>query len=283
VISSNGFSCIKATSAFLVRTTRRSVLGGELNTFWDGRRPFVRLRAGFFDFALTLSALAFTVDVMTDDRKSGFALMLAVGGLLIIMMFHPTGGRSTAGEFDSTVRRNMIVHSLALACIPLLFLGTLGIYRRLAAPDRLSLSALVLYAFAMVAVMNAAVANGFSGSYLWQKLHTADAASPQSSMSSDVLRALSGYNFSVNQAFALVFVVASSAAILLWSIETLRKGSFPRALGVYGCVVGAFGALGVLTGHSMSTVHGFGGLAMLSQGVWYIGAGVSLLKSKTAV
>ena len=101
---------------------------------------------------------------MTDDRKCGLALILGTAGLFVIMMFHPTGGgHLTPSEFDSMVRRNIAVHSLALAFVPVLFLGALGIYRRLASPDRLSLSGLVLYAFAMMAAMNAAVASGFAG------------------------------------------------------------------------------------------------------------------------
>ena len=68
-----------------------------------------------------------------------------------------------------------------------------------------------------------------------------------------------------------------SGAILLWSTAILRKGALSRGLGVYGCVLGAFGLIGVVSGHSMSSVHGFGGLVMLSQGIWYVAAGVLLL------
>ena len=43
-------------------------------------------------------------------------------------------------------------------------------------------------------------------------------------------------------------VVASSAAILLWSIAILRTGALSRGLGIYGSIVGSFGVLGVLSG-----------------------------------
>jgi hypothetical protein len=83
----------------------------------------------------------------------------------------------------------------------------------------------------------------------------------------------------LNQAFALVFVVASSAAILLWSIAILRSGIFSRALGIYGCFVAPLTLIAVLSGHIRLNVHGFG-IVVLSQAVWFISAGVLLWKEK---
>lgn len=48
----------------------------------------------------------------------------------------------------------------ALASLPLIVLGVLGLSQRLIGPDHLALAALVLFAFATVAVMNAAVMDG---------------------------------------------------------------------------------------------------------------------------
>ena len=193
------------------------------------------------------------------------------------MMFHPTGGGSIApDQLESVVRRNIAVHSLALACLPVLFLGALGIYRRLAASDRLSLAGLVLYGFALVGSMNAAIASGFLGSFLLEKITSADLASTV------FWRNLATYNFSANQAFTVVFVVASCVAILLWSIATLVNGALSRGLGIYGCVLGLFGVVGILSGYSMSRVHGFGGLVFLGQSIWYIASGILLWNTKTA-
>src|SRR5262249_50686249 len=117
---------------FRVRTVRRS-------GFPDIAGGFVRLPPRCCALALTGCGFASTVRFMTDDRASGLALLFSSVGLLVVIAFHPTSG-------NFSVARNIAVHSLALATIPVMFLGALGIYRRLAAANRLSLSGLVLYA-----------------------------------------------------------------------------------------------------------------------------------------
>src|SRR6476646_2093132 len=99
----------------------------------------------------------------------------------------------------------------------------------------------------------------------------------------DVWRALFSYNVQVNQAFAIAFVIASAAAILLWSIQILRGRTLTRGLGVYGCLVASFCVLGILTGHTMRNIHGFAGLAFLGQAAWYFAIGIQLFNSKTTL
>src|SRR5215472_5117865 len=99
---------------------------------------------------------------MTDNRMSSIAFFVGMTGTIITMALHPTsqdlGGG--VGHADHMMQLNVAVHSLALVCIPILFLGALGLTRRLAAPNRLALSALVMFGFADVAVMIAAAASG---------------------------------------------------------------------------------------------------------------------------
>jgi hypothetical protein len=96
---------------------------------------------------------------MTDDRLSGLALISASGGMIITMSLRPTG-HVAAAQVEPMIHMLIAVHALALACVPLMFLGTWGLSRRLASPDRLAVAGLVLYTFALLAVMNAAVADG---------------------------------------------------------------------------------------------------------------------------
>jgi len=205
---------------------------------------------------------------MRDDRKSGLTLLMGTAGFLVVMAFHPVRG-------NFSIFRNIAVHSLVLAVLPIMFIGAIGLYRRLAAPDQLGLSGFVLYAFATVAAMNAGVASGFLGSYLVEKIDAAESESV-----TNLWRALFDYNFQVNQAFAMLFMVASSAAILLWSIAILRGRKLGQGLGVYGCVVAAFCIGGILMGYGMTTIHGFGGLVFLSQGVWFFTSGVALSRAQ---
>jgi hypothetical protein len=211
---------------------------------------------------------------MTDNRKSALALIIGMIGTIITMAFHPTGHDLVTSEhFDSMMRLAVAVHALALICLPIIFLGTLGLYRRLAGANRLSLTALVMYGFAAVAVMNAATLSGLVAPGLARHMLTNEAGSR------DMWSIAFHLSGDLNQAFALVFVVASWAAILLWSIAILRSGNFSRALGIYGCCVAPITLIAVLSGHIRLNVHGFG-MVVLSQAVWFISAGVLLWKEK---
>jgi hypothetical protein len=93
----------------------------------------------------------------------------------------------------------------------------------------------------------------------------------------DMWRAVLILNGHLNQAFAMIFVVASSAAIVLWSAAILRSAGFSRPLGIYGCIIGPLTVIAVISGHIRLNVHGFG-IVVLVQAVWFISAGVLLWK-----
>ena len=210
---------------------------------------------------------------MTDDRKSGLALIAGMVGTIITMAFHPTGHDLAAPEHAASMMQvNVAVHSLALVCIPILFLGALGLTRRLASPNRLALAGLVLFGFAEVAVMIAATASGLVAPGLIHHM----SADPGMA---DTWRAVLQLDGHLNQAFALIFVVASSVAIVLWSAAILKGNTFSRGLGIYGCILGPLTVIAVLSGHLHLNVHGFG-LIMLGQAIWFICCGVTLWRFK---
>src|ERR1051325_1455626 len=208
---------------------------------------------------------------MTDNRMSAIAFFIGMTGTIITMALHPTSQDVTRSQnADHMMQLNVAVHSLALICMPILFLGALGLTRRLAAPNRLALSALVMFGFADVAVMIAAAASGLIAPGLFHHM----VANPGMV---DAWRAALAMNGHINQAFATIFVVASSAAIVLWSAAMLRSGSFSRPLGISGCIVGPITEIAVLSGHIRLNVHGFG-MVVLVQAIWFISAGVLLWK-----
>ena len=209
---------------------------------------------------------------MTDDRKSGLALIAGMLGTIISMALHPTAHDLTMGQFESMAQLNVAVHSLALVCVPILFLGVLGLTRRLDSPNRFALAGLVFFGFAEVAVIIAATASGLIAAGLIHHI-TADPGM------ADAWRPVLQLNGHLNQAFALVFVVASSVAIVLWSLAILKGSDFARWLGIYGCILGPLTALAVLSGHLRLNVHGFG-LVVLGQAVWFITAAVMLWREK---
>ena len=56
--------------------------------------------------------------------------------MIITMAFHPSG-HITSAQLPNMIRMLILVHGLALACIPVMFLGTWGLSRRMVTPSRL--------------------------------------------------------------------------------------------------------------------------------------------------
>lgn len=204
----------------------------------------------------------------------GLALILGSVGSIITMALHPTGHDLVAPGKSAPVSHMVIaVHALALVCLPIMFLGAWGLSRRLASPNRLSMMALVFYGFALVAIMNAAAISGFMSPYIAQQM-----AKPDPAMH-DVWHAMLHYNGQLNQAFAMVFVVAASVAILLWSIAIIKSKEFWTSVGIFGCILGPVTIVAVLSGHVTLGVHGFG-MIVLCQAIWYALVGVMLMRMR---
>jgi len=201
---------------------------------------------------------------MTDGRSGGLALILGTAALVVVMALHPTGQQmATAGSgFAALALLNVLVHSLAILALPVLFFGALAWTR--IAQTRLSTVALVLYGFALVAGMGAALMSGFVAPDALRQL--ARATTPQSQ---ELWRALARYSGVLNQAFARVLVVGAAAAIVCWS------ASIKGWLRWYAIVSSA--AAIVLAGSGMLRldVHGFGAV-MILQGIWFVVVGTRM-------
>lgn len=213
---------------------------------------------------------------MTDDRKGGLALLAGTLGMLVTMSIHPSGHELfEPGGFETARRLAVGTHALALASMPLSFLGTLALARRLAGPDRLAVAGLVLYGFALVAGMVAAAISGLVAPELARGM--LDAAAGERALWNALLEG----NHEVNQAFAKILVFGSSAAIVLWSAAILRSHALARWVGLYGLVASAVVVLALGSGHVRLDVHGFG-LIVLAQAVWFLAVGVQLVRAGAA-
>ncbi len=207
-------------------------------------------------------------------RETAAATLLLVGTVagLFVMVLHPTGADIVnAQNFARHALLNQSVHGVAIASLPLLMLGFMGLCRRLGWTD-LASAGLVVYGFAAVAVMAAAVASGFIFTGLIETLFAADEASRP------IVRALMRYTHQWNQAFAAVHVVAASAAILLWSLAILKGAAMPRALGYAGVAIGVLIPAALIAGFLRLDVHGFG-VVVFVHGAWTIAVAVLLFRS----
>jgi hypothetical protein len=214
---------------------------------------------------------------MSDDRMGGIALIAGAVGSLVVMALHPTGRDllTAGGGFERVAIQTAGVHALAIASMPVSFLGALALSRRLAAPDRLGVMAIVCYGFALAAGMAAAAASGFVGPDLARQIVAEDPAA------ADAWRIAFHYNGGLNQAFASILVVASSAAIVLWSAAILKGRTLARGVGLYGLVLGPVVVLALLSGYLILGVHGFG-LVVLGQTIWFVAVGVQLARWRAA-
>ncbi len=213
---------------------------------------------------------------MTENRLAGLALIAGSCGTLITMAFHPQG-HITSAQLPGMIRMLILVHGLALACVPVLFLGTWGLSRRLITPSRLNVAGLVLYAFGLIAVMGAAIADGLVTPRVLEQI----VASADSQQTMETWRMIQRYTFIWNQAFAQVFVVASSAAIVAWSAAAWRSRTLPHGLAIYGSILGLVTVVTLFSGHLPLDVHRFGAI-MLWQSIWFVIAGVVLWTSDPA-
>ncbi len=191
------------------------------------------------------------------------------------MLLHPTGHELLAHSGEIVRRSQMIgvaVHSLALLSASILFFGFLGLSRQLDLNRPLVAAALVAYGFGAVAVMCAAVLSGLVAIPLTGQMLEADEAAQQ------VLHGFLNYTGLLNQGFTKVFVVASSSAVIFWSVSLWRLRGLMQALAVMGCIIAAVSLVAFFAGHLRLSVHGFG-LFLFGQSIWTILLGVLLLRS----
>ena len=210
---------------------------------------------------------------MKDNRLGGIALIIGAVSGMITMSLHPVAGAHpiTPAQFEKLATLMIGVHVLAIAGIPFSFLGALALTRRLDSPSRLAVAGLVIYGLSLVAVMIAPAISGLVGTEILRHVIERGAESEQ-------WRTLMKYNFLINQAFAKIYVVASCSAVALWSVMIVKSHAMPVALGIYGLLLGSVSVIALISGALSLDAHGFG-LVVFSQAVWFIVAGILLLRS----
>lgn len=208
---------------------------------------------------------------MRRDVTSGILLILGAIIGFVVMHAHPVSHQMLdAPNTRWMATLNVLVHGAAIASVPMLLLGLWGLTRRLA-PSALTVPALVVHATGSVAILCAAVMSGFVATDVIERLAGADPAAH------DLYDALLTYTGIVNRGFATVFVVASSVAILLWSVAILRTGRLQRAVGLVGIVVASLVLVAFLGGVVGLDVRGFG-FIIVAHAVWLTWIGILLLR-----
>jgi len=233
-------------------------------------------KAGAFPFKVAAMTM-----LRTDDRKAGFAFLAGSLGGLVTMAIHPSGMVGLIPEqVEHLALMSAIAHSIAMVSFLLLFLGAIGLTRRLASyeaegsEDRLALAGLVAYGFGVVALLLATAVSGFIlPDILRHSVHDAAANAPQWNVVMDAV-------FQFNQAFARIYSVTASVAIVLWSASALRnrmgnRYGLGRGIAIYGCVVAPLIVVLIAIGHLRLNVHGMA-VVVLAHAIWFVTVGVQL-------
>ena len=212
---------------------------------------------------------------MTDDRKSGIALIAGSLGGILTMAIHPSpAGPLTVQQAAQLSVHSGVAHAIAIASVVVLFLGACGFARSIAAADRLSFAGIVIFGFACAAVMIAATVSGFIVTSILQRMvHDDPATLHQWQM------VIFGV-FQMNQAFSRIYSVAASIAIILWCASSLRNGGLGRGVAIYGGIISVLIVVGICAGHLQLDVHGMT-VVWLGQAIWFMLVG-SQLYSRTS-
>jgi hypothetical protein len=209
-----------------------------------------------------------TLQPASFDRASGVTLIIGSIGLIVTMMIHPSGPELfIPGQMSHVIRIGIVAHSIAVCSIPILFLAALGFSLRIRPSGILPIAALVVFGLASVAIMNAAIFSGLVATEIAGQI-VAPNVDPSWRMAFH-------FNGQLNQAFALVYILGSPAAVLLWSIWMLRSSRRSRGVFIYRKVLAPLIFLATISGRIRLDVHGFGAIA-LSQTIWFIGVGIWL-------
>ncbi len=210
----------------------------------------------------------------TNARTVGWILIAGATLSLGFAMAHP---QLTAHELNAVLRQmiagatfNGWVHGILMALYVILAAGLLGFSRLLGLDRPLVSLGMVAYGVGIIAMVGAAVINGFAlslfaGRYAAVKPEQANAVAA----SINAMGSISG-------AWAGVGAVASSMAILVWSVTLLRFGGGWRVAGVIGMAIGAATSVMLISGTIILNVHGFM-LLIFSQSIWIVAIGYLLL------
>lgn len=216
----------------------------------------------------------------SDDKTGaayGWMLAIAAALSLAFAMVHPQvhghdlGG--VLGQLREGALFNSWVHGILMALAMVLAAGFAGLSRRLGFGRPEILLGFTFYAMGTMAMMGAAVINGFALS-IFAGRYDAGVVGQEAALGA-------AFNLagSIAATWAGVGAVGMSAGILAWSLRLLRLAGAARIVGVGGILLGLATIALLVAGVLILNVHGFL-LLVLSQTIWTIAIGVLLIRQR---
>jgi hypothetical protein len=206
------------------------------------------------------------------EKSSGVAIVIGSLFMVLTMALHPAGGNVAHIRQMSDII--IASHSLAILSIIVLSYGLVGLAIKLKSDIVLSYGGAVLFVFSAVAVMMAAALNGLAIPFFLERMGEI------TSENNGMIRAVLLYNYSLNKAFDLIFILAMSGASVLWSWAIVRTGLLKKWLGWLGLVVGILAIAMTLFGFVFTDLPGLR-IFIGAFVVWLVAVGGALARRPT--
>lgn len=210
---------------------------------------------------------------MTKRFNKIASLCLMIGCLMLVatMVLHPSGGN--AKEILHIYNLAVGTHSLAIASLPFLVFGFLGLSQSLLSPSKLSIFAFIVICFSFMAGVMAAAMNGLVLPF-FVKSNIDNFEQHQ-----DILSPIVSYGLKINLVMDYILIVGLLAAISGYSFLIVKYHKNLNWIGYLGFSLLPIAILAAFLNFNFTSVSGFR-LFVFVIVTWIFSAGNALGKGK---
>ena len=213
-----------------------------------------------------------TAQSTLDRRVCGWTLVIGAALSVLGMLHHPSGNGHGVVAVQSLIgisNSANAVHAFLMVVLGALVFGFTGLTARLGWATPSARAAFIVYAAGAMAMLGAAVINGFAITRVAHGFAARGVDDPA------LIDAVFSVLWALSETWAQVAVGGQGIAIALWSAALLRR-NLPLAL--LGAVV-AVPTLAGMAGVFALDVHGYLGV-VIAQALWTIAVGYALLTDR---
>ena len=210
---------------------------------------------------------------MTNRFNRITSLCLMIGSLMLVatMVLHPSGGN--AKEILHIYNLAVSTHSLAIASLPFLVFGFLGLSQSLLSPSKLSIFAFIVICFSFVAGMLAAAMNGLVlPFFVKSKIDDFE-------QNENILSPVVTYGLKINLAMDYILIVGLLIAISGYSFLIVKYHKTLNWIGYLGFSLLPIAILAAFLNFNFTSVSGFR-LFIFAIVTWIFSVGNALGKGK---
>jgi hypothetical protein len=212
----------------------------------------------------------------STSRRAGIVLAACAALAVVAIAFHPfvtvRGAAPALAQIHAFALIDRLVHGALIVISVGLFFGLVVFAMQRGLQREPVLIGLIAYALGLIALIGAALIDGFLVPAVAARFDATPAALPMAA-------ALFAFAGSAIQVLTKFGIAAMSAAILFWSLDLVRDRGMPRISGIVG-VVAAVLVLAVITIGGAVNAHTMGAI-LIVQAAWYTAIAVLLITRET--